>query len=103
MSTIDNIEEFTVYSDFENMCGNIFNNYPEKNIELFLEEIITNNIMLKLLQEKQKKYRKNAIIRYLFKKNRKKNIIKMLYINKSIVASNKGRCKGGRFEKKNIN
>ena len=103
MSIIDNIEQYEVYGDFENMCGNVFNNFPEKDIELFLEEIVTNDIMLKLLQEKQKKCRKNAIIRYLLKKNRKKNIIKILYVNKSIVATNKERGKGGRFEKKNIN
>ena len=89
--------------DFENMCGNIFNNYPEKNIELFLNDLIKKNNILNLLQEQQKKYRKNALIRYLLKKNRKKNIIKIIYIKKSVIAINKKRGHGGRFGKKNIN
>ena len=98
------IEDDYYYDDsdncFKNTCSNILNSCPEKEMNIFLDEIVKYNNMIISISKKKTEYRKKAIIRYLFKKNRKKYIKKIIYFKKSEVAVNKQRTIGGRFEKK---
>ena len=92
--------EYELDREFKDMCRYFFNNIPD-DIS-YLEKIINYSDNLLVLSNQIRENRKNAIIRYMLKKNRKKNTIKQINIKKSKIATEKKRGDCGRFEKKSI-